>query len=115
MLTKQREKRFLISYLALKLRYMNKTDTESGVEKSSFQVCLKFSPTSLENMKNYLSLSVSRAVYADVSLAVWHELYDHSNTLQIESDPFCASGLVVMRFFLWEEGSGKQDLRVVEV
>ena len=62
MITKQREKRFLISYLALKLRYMSKTDTESGVQKSSFQVCLKFSPIYLENMKNYLSLSFSRAV-----------------------------------------------------
>ena len=34
--------------------------------------------------------------------------------LEIESDAFCASGLVVMGFLLWEEGSGKQDLRVVE-
>ena len=41
---------------------MNKTDIASGVEKSSFQGCLKFSPIYLENMKNYLSLSVSRAV-----------------------------------------------------
>ena len=40
MITKQREKRFPISYLALKLRYMNKTDTESGVEKSLFQFSL---------------------------------------------------------------------------
>ena len=39
-ITKQREKRFPISYLALKLRYMNKTDTESVVEKSSFQFSL---------------------------------------------------------------------------
>ena len=51
--------------------------------------------------------------YADVSSAVCHELYDHPNNLQIESDAFCASGLVVMGFPLWEEGSGKQDLRVV--
>ena len=29
-------------------------------------------------------------------------------------DAFCASGLVLMGFLLWEEGSGKQDLRVVE-
>ena len=50
--------------------------------------------------------------YADVSSAVWHELYDHPNNLQIESDAFCASGLV-MGFLLWEDGSGKQDLRVV--
>ena len=34
--------------------------------------------------------------------------------LQIESDAFCPSGLVVMGFLLWEEGSGKQDLSVVE-
>ena len=52
--------------------------------------------------------------YADVSSPVWHEIYDHPNNLQIESDAFCASGLVVMGFLLWEEGSGKQDLRVVE-
>ena len=49
--------------------------------------------------------------YADVSSAVWHELYDHPNNLQIESDAFCASGLVVMGFLPWEEGSGKQNLR----
>ena len=30
----QREKRLPISYLALKLRYINKTHTESGVETS---------------------------------------------------------------------------------
>ena len=48
-----------------------------------------------------------------MSSAVWHELYDHPNNLQIESDAFCASGLAVMEFLLWEEGSGKQDLRVV--
>ena len=30
----QREKRLPISYLALKLRYMNKTHTESGIETS---------------------------------------------------------------------------------
>ena len=35
------------------------------------------------------------------------------NNLQIESDTFCASGLIVMGFLLWGEGSGKQDLRVV--
>ena len=52
--------------------------------------------------------------YADVSSAVWHELYDHPNNLQIEFDAFCASGVVVMGFLLWKEGSGKQDLRVVE-
>ena len=39
---------------------------------------------------------------------------DHPNYLQIESDAFCASGIVVMGFLLWEEASGKQDLRVVE-
>ena len=44
---------------------------------------------------------------ADVSSAVCHELYDHPNNLQIESDGFCGSGLVVMGFVLWEEGSGK--------
>ena len=43
-----------------------------------------------------------------------HEIYDHPNNLEIESDAFCASGLVVMGFLLWEEGTGKQDLRVVE-
>ena len=37
----------------------------------------------------------------------------HPNNLKIESDAFCASGLVVMGFLLWEKGSGKQDLRVV--
>ena len=42
------------------------------------------------------------------------EIYDHPNNLEIESDASCASGLVVMGFLLWEEGSGKQDLRVVE-
>ena len=30
-----------------------------------------------------------------------------------ESNVFCASRLVVMGVLLWEEGSGKQDLRVV--
>ena len=52
--------------------------------------------------------------YADVSSAVCHEIYDHPNNLEIESDAFCASDLVVMGFLLWEEGSGKQDLRVVK-
>ena len=52
--------------------------------------------------------------YVDVSLAVCHERYDHPNNLQIEFDGFYASGLIVMGFLLWEEGSGKQDLRVVE-
>ena len=52
--------------------------------------------------------------YADfVSSLVWHEHCDHPNNLKIESDAFCASGLFVMGFVLWEEGSGKQDLRVV--
>ena len=52
--------------------------------------------------------------YADfVSSAVCHKHYDHPNNLKIESDAFCASGLFVMGFVLWEEGSGKQDLRVV--
>ena len=51
--------------------------------------------------------------YADISSAVWHELYDHPNNLQTESDALSASGLVVTGFLLWEEGSGKQDLRVV--
>ena len=53
--------------------------------------------------------------YADVSKAVLHELYYHPNNLQIESDAFFASGLVVIGFLLWEEGSGKQDLRVVRL
>ena len=48
------------------------------------------------------------------SSAVCHELYDHPNNLRIESDAFCASGLVVMEFLLWEEGLGKQDLSLVE-
>ena len=48
-----------------------------------------------------------------VSSLVWHEHCDHPNSLKIESDAFCASGLFVMGFVLWEEGSGKQDLRVV--
>ena len=52
--------------------------------------------------------------YSDVSSAVCHELYDHPNNLQIESDAFCASGPVVKGFLLWEEESGKQDLSVVE-
>ena len=52
--------------------------------------------------------------YADVSSAVWHELYDHPNNLQIESDAFCALGPVVKGFLLWEKESGKQDLSVVE-
>ena len=52
--------------------------------------------------------------YADfVSSAVCHEHYDHPNNLKIESDAFCASGLVVVWFILWGKGSGKQDLRVV--
>ena len=52
--------------------------------------------------------------YADfVSSAIWHELCDHPNNLKIETDAFCASGLVVMGFLTWEEGSGKQDLMVV--
>ena len=51
--------------------------------------------------------------YADISSADWHKLYDHPNNFQIDSDALSASGLVVMVFLLWEEGSGKQDLRVV--
>ena len=35
------EKRLPISYLALKFRYINKTHTESGVEKSLFQFSLR--------------------------------------------------------------------------
>ena len=56
------------SYLALKLGYINKrhTHTLSGAENSLFQVCLtitkQYSPIYLEEMKNYLSLSVSRSV-----------------------------------------------------
>ena len=49
-----------------------------------------------------------------MSSALCHEPYDHPNNLQIESDACCASGLVVMGFLRWEEGSGKQDLGVVE-
>ena len=41
-ITEQREERLPISYLALKLRYINKTHTESGVEKSLFQFSLRF-------------------------------------------------------------------------
>ena len=37
-ITQQREKRLSISYLALKLRYINKTQTKSGVEKSYFNL-----------------------------------------------------------------------------
>ena len=43
-----------------------RTYTQSGAENSLFQVCLTitkpFSPLYLEEMKTYLSLSVSRAV-----------------------------------------------------
>ena len=43
-----------------------RTYTQSGAENSLFQVCLTitkpFSPFYLEEMKTYLSLSVSRAV-----------------------------------------------------
>ena len=63
-----------MSYLALKFRYINKTQAESGVEKSLFsgaenslfQFCLiitkPFSPFYLKEMKNYYSLSVAGAV-----------------------------------------------------
>ena len=34
--------------------------------------------------------------YADVSKAVCHELYDHPNNSQIESDAFCALGLSLL-------------------
>ena len=57
-----------IFYLALKIGYINKTRThkQSGAENSLFQFCLTitkpFSPFYLEEMKNYYSLSVSRAV-----------------------------------------------------
>ena len=50
------------SYLALKLRYFNKTRTQSRTENSPFQFCLTFSPFYLEDMKNYLSLVISRAI-----------------------------------------------------
>ena len=50
--------------------------------------------------------------YAKFVSFVCHEHYDHPNNLQIESDVFCASGLV-MGFLLWEKGAGKEDLRVV--
>ena len=49
---------------------------------------------------------------SDVPSAVCHELYNHPTNLQIDSDAFCASGLVVMGFLLWEEGTEKQDLGV---
>ena len=39
-IAKQREKRLPISYLALKFRYINKTHTESEVEKPLFQFSL---------------------------------------------------------------------------
>ena len=48
-----------------------------------------------------------------VSSAVCHELYDNPVNLKSQSDAFCALGLVVMGLLLWEEGSGKQDLRTV--
>ena len=52
--------------------------------------------------------------YADfVSSAPWHEHFDHPSNLRFESDAFCASGLAVMGFLVWEERSEKQDLRVV--
>ena len=49
------------------LSYQNtRTYTQSGAENSLFQVCLTitkpYSPFYLEEMKTYLSLSVSRAV-----------------------------------------------------
>ena len=33
---------------------------------------------------------------------------------KLNPTPFFSSGLVVMGFLLWEEGSGKQGLRVVQ-
>ena len=42
-ITQQREKRLPISYLALKIRYINKTHTESGVEKFLFLYVFLFS------------------------------------------------------------------------
>ena len=39
-ITQQREKRLTLSYLALKLRYINKTHTERGDEKCLFQFSL---------------------------------------------------------------------------
>ena len=54
-ITQQRDKRLPISYLALKLRHINKTHTESGAENALFQVCLTitepFSPFCLEEIK----------------------------------------------------------------
>ena len=45
--------------------------------------------------------------------SVCHEHHDdHPNNLQIECNAFCVSGHVI-RFLLWEEGSGNKDLRVV--
>ena len=83
-ITWQREKRLPISYLALKLSYINKTHmhkvelkrlyfrlvyvfllsskTHKVELKTLFQFCVTFSPFYLEEMKNYWSLNVSRAV-----------------------------------------------------
>ena len=51
------------SYLALKLGYYKQnTYTQSGAENFLFQFCLTFSPFSLEEIKNYYSLVISRTV-----------------------------------------------------
>ena len=79
----------------------------------NFKIISNFGP--LHNLfpSAFTHFFKGKALGTSGSSDVWHELYDHPNNLQIESDAFCASGLVVMRFLLWEEGSGKQDLRVV--
>ena len=76
-------------------------------------ICKEWKLIDLHLLRPWSTCKV-RVSDADVSSDVWHELYDHPNYLQIESDAFCASGIVVMGFLLWEEASGKQDLRVVE-
>ena len=63
-----RETAYYILFTAKKIGYINKrhTHTLSGAETSWFQFCLTitkpFPPIYLEEMKNYLSLSVSRTV-----------------------------------------------------
>ena len=49
----EREKRLPIFYLALKLRYINKTHTESGVEKSL--ISIKFTSSYLALKLGYIN------------------------------------------------------------
>ena len=64
-----RETAYYILFTSKKIGYINKrhTHTLSGAETSWFQFCLTitkpFPPIYLEEMQNYLSLSVSRTVY----------------------------------------------------